>query len=63
MNAKALVILALAHVPMLVVICWLLGRPIWGIAVAALAFAAVPALLLWLRRPCAISARAGRLRW
>ena len=38
--AKALVVLAMVHVPVLILISWLLGRELWGIAVAAVALSA-----------------------
>ena len=49
--AKALIILALALVPLLGLAGWALGRDGWSFAAVALVFAAVPALLQWMRRP------------
>jgi methyl-accepting chemotaxis protein len=43
--ATALTRLALVHVPLLGLIAWALGRDAWSFAVAALAFALVPAVL------------------
>ncbi len=42
--------------PVLGLIAWALGRDAWSFALAALAFAAVPALLQWMQRPIAIVA-------
>jgi methyl-accepting chemotaxis protein len=56
--AKALTILAMVHVPVLCLISWALGHGIWADGIAALAFAAVPALLLWAGRPLMIVALA-----
>jgi methyl-accepting chemotaxis protein len=46
-----LVVLAIVHVPILAVICALLGRDVTANALCCLALAAVPAALLYLRRP------------
>ncbi len=54
--AKALTSLAWVHVPVLGLIAWALGRDVWSFSLAALAFAAVPAVLQWMRRPITILA-------
>ena len=56
--ATALTVLALAHVPLLGLIAWALGRDAGSFTLAALAFAAAPALLHWMRRPIATVALA-----
>jgi methyl-accepting chemotaxis protein len=48
--AKALCILAAAHVPVLGLISWVLGQGIWANGLAAFAFAAVPVLMWWAGR-------------
>ena len=54
--ARALIALAWVHVPVLAVIAWGLGGDVWSFVLAALAFAAAPAILQWMRRPVAITA-------
>ncbi|MEA2903697.1 MAG: methyl-accepting chemotaxis protein [Alphaproteobacteria bacterium] len=48
--ATALTILAIAHVPVVMLICWALGENFWGFGAVALACAAVPVSLMWSRR-------------
>ena len=42
--ARALMVLAWVHVPVLVLICQLLGHDIWSVGMSALAFAALQGL-------------------
>ena len=48
--ARALLVVAALHVPILGFVCWLLGRDVTANMLAALAFAAVPAYFLLVRR-------------
>jgi methyl-accepting chemotaxis protein len=49
--ARILTALAVLHVPIIGLICWVLGRDPWGYMLAALAFAALSIAFLALRRP------------
>ena len=54
--ALALTALAVAHVPILVVICWVLDQDPLANGVVAAALAAVPVAFLWLRRSLTVIA-------
>jgi len=54
--ARVLVGLAIAHVPTLAVICALLGRDVTASTLTCVAFAVVPAILLYLGRPLTTTA-------
>jgi methyl-accepting chemotaxis protein len=49
--ARALTALALIHVPILMLACWLLGEDVWSYGLGALAFALVPLALMMAGRP------------
>src|SRR5215831_3586704 len=54
--AKALCILAAAHVPVLGLISWALGQGAWVNSMTAFVFAAVPTLLWWAGRKLTVIA-------
>src|SRR5262245_51817336 len=54
--ALALTALAVVHVPILALICWLLGQDPLANGLVAFALAAVPAALLWAERPMIVIA-------
>jgi methyl-accepting chemotaxis protein len=54
--ARALTGLAIVHIPILVMIAWALGRPVWSIGAIAVALAAAPVAAILLRRPLIVIA-------
>ncbi len=54
--ARALTALTIVHVPILLLICWALGRQVWPVTLVALVLAAAPVLVSFLQRPLMVVA-------